>query len=112
MARFGTSVLLSARKIVQRLRSVRTRALFAGLAAHSLLSLDEPLSGAFGVLMAVPAHAIGCPIPPGGPQSLTHAVRRHLCPLAADGKSPSRGQSLAALSHYDLMLCEVTPRQR
>src|SRR6266446_6903267 len=56
MARFGTNALRSARTIVRRFQSERTRALFAGLAAHSFLSLDEPLSGAFGMLMAVPAH--------------------------------------------------------
>src|SRR5262249_7352096 len=50
MARFGVNALLSARTIARRFRSERTRALFAGLAAHSFLSLDEPLSGAFGML--------------------------------------------------------------
>ena len=54
MARFGLSASLSAQAIAQRFRSERTRALFAGLAAHSFLALDEPLSGAFGMLMAVP----------------------------------------------------------
>src|SRR5216683_1788341 len=46
MARFGTNALRSARTIVRRFQSERTRALFAGLAAHSFLSLDEPVSGA------------------------------------------------------------------
>jgi len=49
MARFGMTALLPARTIAHRFRSERTRALFAGLAAHSFLSLDEPLSGAMGM---------------------------------------------------------------
>ena len=59
MAHFGLLALQSASRIAARFRSPRTRALFAGLAAHSFLSLDEPLSGAFGILMAVFAHAVG-----------------------------------------------------
>ncbi len=110
MARFGMSALLSARKIVQRFRSVRTRALFAGLAAHSLLSLDEPLSGAFGMLMAIPAHAVGWPIPRGGSQSLTNALCRYLSTFASTLKTSSRIESLTTLSHYAVICCDVTPR--
>ncbi len=78
MVRFGMSAFLSARTIASRFRSERTRALFAGLAAHSFLRLDETLSGAFGMLMAVSAHAVGWPIPRGGSQSLTQALCRYL----------------------------------
>src|SRR5271169_3315186 len=74
MARFGFVGLWSARAVASRFRSERTRALFAGLAAHSFLSLDEPLSAAFAMMMAVPAHAVGWPVPRGGAQSLTDAI--------------------------------------
>ena len=67
------------RTIVRRFQSARTRALFAGLAAHSFPSLDEPVSGAFGMLMAVPAHAVGWPIPRGGLLN-THAATQKPCP--------------------------------
>src|SRR5579884_3134059 len=59
LARFGMNALLSAKAIVSRFKTQRARALFAGLAAHSFLALDETLSAAFGILMAVPAHAVG-----------------------------------------------------
>ncbi len=49
MARFGTIAIRSARAVASRFRSERARALFAGLAAHSFLSLDEPLSAAFAI---------------------------------------------------------------
>src|SRR6185437_14538202 len=45
MARFGMTALVGAETIARRFQSARTRALFAGLAAHSFLALDEPLSG-------------------------------------------------------------------
>jgi phytoene dehydrogenase-like protein len=111
MARFGMSALLSARAIARRFRSERTRALFAGLAAHSFLSLDQPLSAAFGLLMAMPAHAVGWPIPRGGSQPLTDSLCHYLSTLGSTVQTSSRVESLSALSNYDLILCDVTPRQ-
>jgi phytoene dehydrogenase-like protein len=111
MARFGMSAFLPAKTIARRFRSERTRALFAGLAAHSLLSLDEPLSGAVALLMAIPAHAVGWPIPRGGSQSLTNALCRYLATLGGTVKTSSRVDSLSALRDYNLLLCDVTPRQ-
>jgi phytoene dehydrogenase-like protein len=111
MARFGLSALLSARAVARHFRSERTRALFAGLAAHSFLGLHEPLSGAFGMLMAVSAHAVGWPIPRSGSQSITNALCRHLATLGSDVKTSSPIESLASLPRCDLILCDVTPRQ-
>ncbi len=111
MARFGAVGFLRATTIARRFRSERTRALFAGLAAHSFLALDEPLSGAFGLMMAIPAHAVGWPIPRGGAQWLTNALCCHLATLGGSVKSSSRVEDLAELSGYDLILCDVTPRQ-
>jgi phytoene dehydrogenase-like protein len=111
MARFGMSGLFSAKAIAQRFQSERTRALFAGLAAHSFLGLDEPLSGAVGMLMAVSAHAVGWPMPRGGAQSLTSALCGYLSTLGGRVRTSSRVESLAALSDYELTLCDVTPRQ-
>jgi phytoene dehydrogenase-like protein len=115
MARFGMVAVRSAQSVAGRFRSQRTRALFAGLAAHSFLSLDEPLSAAFGILMAVPAHAVGWPIPRGGAQSLTDALCGYLSTFGSKVTTSSPVQSLAALANvfpnYDLFLCNLTPRQ-
>lgn len=111
MARFGVTALLSAKTIASRFRSERTRALFAGLAAHSVLSLDEPLTGAFGMLMAVSAHAVGWPIPQMGAQSITNALCHYLSKLGSAIKTSSRVESLIELPNYDVILCDVTPQQ-
>ena len=96
MARFGMVALQPARAVARRFRNERTRALFAGLAAHSFLSLDEPLSAAFAILMAVPAHAVGWPIPRGGAQSLTNALCGFLSTFGSKVNTSSPVQSLAA----------------
>ncbi len=111
MARFGINAPWSAKAISGRFRNERTRALFAGLAAHSCLGLEETLSGAFGLLMAIPAHAVGWPIPRGGAQSLTGALCGYLEKLGGVIKTSLRIDRLEDLSSYDLFLCDVTPRQ-
>jgi phytoene dehydrogenase-like protein len=111
MARFGLVGLRSARAVASRFRNQRTRALFAGLAAHSFLSLDEPLSGAFAMMMAVPAHAVGWPIPRGGAQSLTNALCGVFSTLGGKVKTSSRVESLEALGDCELLLCDLTPKQ-
>jgi phytoene dehydrogenase-like protein len=111
MARFGMVALQSAQAVARRFRDPRTRALFAGLAAHSFLSLDEPLSAAFAILMAVPAHAVGWPIPRGGAQSLTDALCSVLSSMGGKISISSPVENLAALENYDLFVCDLTPRQ-
>jgi len=111
MARFAANGLSSARTVARRFRSERTRALFAGLAAHSVLALDEPLSAAFAMLMAIPAHAVGWPIARRGAQSITNALCDHLASLGARVRVSSRVDSLASLTQCDLTVCDVTPRQ-
>jgi phytoene dehydrogenase-like protein len=111
MGRFGKHALRSAKTIASGFRSQRTRALFAGLAAHSFLSLDEALSGGFGLLMAIPAHAVGWPVPRGGAQSLTDALCGYLKSLGGRVQTSRRVEKLSDLPGYDLFLCDVTPRQ-
>lgn len=111
MARFGLRSLSSAKGIAARFRSERTRTLFAGMAAHSFLELDKPLSGAFGLMMAITAHAVGWPIPRGGAQALSNALSRYLASLDATIKTSTRITNVDDLEEYERILCDVTPRQ-
>jgi phytoene dehydrogenase-like protein len=111
MARFGWDALLSAKSIARQFKSERTRALFAGFAAHSFLALDEALSGALGLIFAITVHAVDWPIPRGGAQALTNALSGYLGSLGGVVKTSARVESLGDLGDYDLILCDVTPRQ-
>ena len=83
-----------------------------GCAAHSFLALDEPLSAAFAILMAVPAHAVGWPIPRGGAQSITNALCSFLSTFGGTVKtSIARPELWLRFEDYDLFLCDLTPRQ-
>ncbi len=115
MARFGMVALRSARAVASRFSNERTRALFAGLAAHSFLSLDEPLSAAIAIMLAAPAHAVGWPIPSGGAQAITNALCGYLSTLGSKVNTSSPVDNLTALTNispkYDLTLCDLTPKQ-
>jgi phytoene dehydrogenase-like protein len=112
MARFGVNGIVSARTLALGLfRRERAQALFAGLAAHSLLSLDETLSAAFGMLMGIPAHAVGWPIARGGSQAIVQALCAYLIKLGGTIYTSARIDDLGTLPANDLILCDLTPRQ-
>lgn len=111
LARFGMKALLPAATLARRFRGEAARALFAGLAAHSFLSLDQPLSASFGLVLGASAHAVGWPIPRGGAQALSNALAGHLVSLGGVIKTSARVEKLGDLPEYDVVLCDVTPRQ-
>jgi phytoene dehydrogenase-like protein len=112
LARFGLNALLPATTVARRhFRAEPARALFAGLAAHSFLALDQPLSASFGLVLGTAAHAVGWPIPRGGAQSLANALAAHLTHLGGRVTTSTRIASLSDLPASDLILCDITPRQ-
>jgi len=75
MARFGVAAFQSARRLATRhFKQARTRALFAGLAAHSFLDLDDVLTSAIAIVFGAVTPKVGWPIPRGGSQSITNAL--------------------------------------
>jgi phytoene dehydrogenase-like protein len=111
MARFGLIGLRSAQAIAGRFQGVRARALFAGLAAHSFLPLESPVSAAFGLVLGLAGHAVGWPIPQGGAQSIADALVTCLEKAGGTITTNARVLSLRELGHPDLTLLDVTPKQ-
>ena len=112
MARLGLMGFPSASSMAHIwFRNARTKALFAGLAAHSITSLDAPLTAAFGMIFAITAHAVGWPIPRGGAQSITNALCAYLATLGGEVHVASRIDNLDAVGEFEVALCDVTPQQ-
>ena len=79
MASFGMTAIQSANSFARsHFTKPRTRAIFAGLAGHSFLSFDRPLSATIGLLFGITVHAVGWPIPRGGAGALSKALVRYL----------------------------------
>jgi len=113
MARLGHLSAQPAAKLARRtFRGTRARALFAGLCAHSFLSLDEPLSPAVGIILGAAAHVVGWPIPRGGAQAIATALIAHFEQLGGEIHTGRRIESLEELGEVDgPILCDLTPRQ-
>jgi phytoene dehydrogenase-like protein len=112
LARFGLTGLQPTSFLTRRrFRSEPARALFAGLAAHSFLALNQPLSASFALVLGAAAHAVGWPIPRGGAQSLTNALVGYLTHLGGRITTGTRIRKLSDLPVSDIILCDITPRQ-
>jgi phytoene dehydrogenase-like protein len=115
MARFGLTIPESAKGFAEvHFRSPRSRALFAGLAAHSILSLDEPLTATIGLMFATTVHAIGWPIPRGGAGAITGALISYLNTLGGTVHTSRRIDAAAFReleASSELILFDTSPRQ-
>ncbi len=112
LARFGLQAFRSARGLAQtRLEGERARALFSGLAGHSMMPLEKPLTAAFGLMLGMLAHAAGWPLAQGGSQRLADALARHLKSLGGRIETHSMVSSLSELPPARTILMDVTPRQ-
>lgn len=110
--RFGLLAIQPARRLAEsRFRGARARALFAGLAAHSMLPLEKWGSAAFGLVLGITGHAVGWPIAKGGAQSLANALASYLRSLGGEIFPNERVGSLDQLPSSRVILCDLTPCQ-
>lgn len=112
LARFGWQAWWLAATAARRtFRTPAAQALFAGLAAHSVLPLDAPGSAAFGWILAITGHAAGWPIPRGGSQQIANALASYFRSLGGKIVTNTQVRSLDEIASEALILCDVTPRQ-
>ena len=112
LARFGWRALRSAVGFASsRFEGPRARALFAGLAAHSMLPLERVPSAAIALLLAITGHAGGWPMPRGGAQKIADALASYLQLLGGRIATGARVEDIADLPATRAVLCDLTPRQ-
>jgi phytoene dehydrogenase-like protein len=112
LTRFGLDALWPAGRFARRrFEGEPARALFAGLAAHSILPLDKLASASFGLVLGVTGHAVGWPLPRGGSQAIANALGSHLQSLGGEIATGSPVESLDELAGVETVLCDITPRQ-
>ncbi len=112
LARFGLQAIRSARGLAQaRFKGEPAKALFAGIAAHATLPLEQPASSAFGLVLGLMGHAVGWPMPRGGAQQVADALAAHLRTLGGEIVTNHRVQRLNDLPPARAVLLDLTPRQ-
>lgn len=112
MARFACHALRSLKNLAERqFQSDRTRALFAGLAAHAMIPLEQTATAAFGIVLATLAHTVGWPIIRGGSQKLADALADCFRSGGGEIVTNRRIASMADLPKAGFYFFDVTPRQ-
>jgi phytoene dehydrogenase-like protein len=112
LARFGAYALQSAQRVAERLfQDDPARALFGGIAAHSMLPLDQPPTAVAALLMATLGHVAGWPMARGGSQRLVDALAAYLRDLGGEIITDAPITTLDVLPPTGAILADVTPRQ-
>jgi len=111
-ARYGVSGVLPATALARAaFRTDAARAAFAGMSAHSMLSLRQPITAGYGMLLAALAHSVGWPVVRGGSQGLADALAARLLGLGGEIRTGMRVGDLAELPPARSVLLDLTPRQ-
>ena len=112
MARLGLRGFRPASGLARHwFQSGPARALFAGLAAHSFLPLEQRPSAAFGLVLGLLGHSVGWPLPRGGSQHIGDALGAVLRGYGGEIITDNRVEHLDQLPLARATLLDVTPRQ-
>jgi phytoene dehydrogenase-like protein len=112
MAWFGLRGLVPATKLFRMVfRGERARAVLAGCAAHSILPLERPLTGAVGMIFALTAHVESWPVAAGGSEAIGDALASYLRELGGRIETSRHVRSLADLPPARVVLFDTSPAQ-
>ena len=110
-ARFGLQALMPATPYANvAFSSERARALFAGVAAHSILPFSAPASASVGLVMAAVGHVCGWPLPRGGARSLANALAAHFRSLGGEVRTGTNIERHDRLPEARHLLFDTSPR--
>ena len=111
LARFGADALRSAEGLARTaFANERTRAMFAGIAAHGMMPLDSLLTAGVGLALGAMCHVAGWPIPRGGAQNLTKALVAYLQSLGGEVIVNSPVASVDDVPPARMVLCDLSPK--
>src|SRR5436189_644882 len=109
LARFGMPAICPATLLAKFLfKHEPARALFAGIAAHSFLPLEAPVSSAFGLVLGLAGHVVGWPIPRGGSQQITNALAGYLRQFGGKIETEHRVDNLNGLPKSRAVILDIS----
>jgi phytoene dehydrogenase-like protein len=111
MARYGLRGLRSAAGLARsRFDTDEARAIFTGIAAHSLIKLNVIPTAAFALAIGVIGHAYGWPAAKGGSQKIADAMVSYLKSLGGGVETGVEVRSVRDVPSAKAVLFDVTPR--
>lgn len=112
LSKFGLKALQSAEGLASRkFKTDRAKALFAGLAAHSILPLNQISTAAIGLVLGTIGHKIGWPLPKGGSHNITKALSEYFISIGGKIETGAAVKTLRELPQSKLILFGNTPKQ-
>ncbi|HLA17140.1 MAG TPA: NAD(P)/FAD-dependent oxidoreductase [Candidatus Limnocylindrales bacterium] len=109
-ARFGFPAMRSAKGIGKGFSGDLAPALLTGLSAHAMVPLHLPTTAAFGLVLAITAHAYGWPVVRGGTQVLADALATRLRALGGEIVTGHPVTALGELPAARAILFDTSPR--
>ena len=109
LARFGLLGGQPVTALIGRFQGERARALFAGMAAHSIVPLSAPATAGTALLFALAAHDVGWPFARGGAQALSDALASMLRSLGGRIETGQPVHRLGALPPARVYLFDTAP---
>lgn len=110
LASFAVHGPRSAAALARRFRTPEARAMLAGAAAHGMLPMTVPPSGAVGLMLTALAHQPGWPFVVGGSARITDALRDAVVAAGGQVETGHWVRSLAELPRARAVLLDVAPR--
>ena len=96
--------------ILSMLRDERSRAVLAGLAAHSIVDLRQPATALIGVALGALAHGVGWPVARGGTGSIADALLARLASLGGEVVTGTRVSRIEDLPRARAVLLDTSPK--
>jgi phytoene dehydrogenase-like protein len=110
MGRFAVAGVSSAAHLVRRFEADEAKGLLSGVAAHAMLPLDAPLTAAFGLFLAITAHAGGWPVVEGGSGRLVDALVQALADAGGEIRRDRWITGAANLPDARAVLFDTSPQ--
>ena len=107
LARHG---LRSGTHLAGRFSTERSRAVIAGLAAHSVVPLDTTTAGGVALVLGAAAHAVGWPFAQGGSATITQALASELESLGGEIETNRWIRRMGDLPDTRIVLFDTSPQ--
>lgn len=111
LLKFGYKGLQPATRIAASFKTERFKALWAGMAAHSMLPLTQSTTSAVAMVLTLAGHQGGWPIAEGGSQSIANALASYFKSIGGEIITDYYVDSLSKLPESKAILFDVGPKQ-
>lgn len=106
---FGLRSLQPASWIARRFDTAQARALWAGIAAHSISPLTAPATAGVGLMFVAIGHVVGWPLPRGGSQQIADALASVVREAGGAIETGVPVTSLSQLPEHRLLMLDTSP---